>query len=117
MHKILFSKEDIVFEDFVESRSVKKGTMYIEMDDGSMVFIGRVGRFCPMKSSGGILYRVQGDKKYAVTGTKNYKWLSADAVKELEKEDDIDVSYFEAAVEEALKKIAKFGDSNIFLGD
>ena len=117
VYKTLFSKEDILFEDFVESRSVKKGTMYIEMDDGSMVFIGRVGTFCPMKSSGGILYRVQGDKKYAVTGTKNYKWLSANAVKELEKEDDIDVSYFEAAVEEALKKIAKFGDPNIFLGD
>ena len=117
VHKTLFSKEDISFEDFVESRSVKKGTMYIEMDDGSMVFMGRVGTFCPMKSSGGTLYRVQGDKKYAVTGTKNYKWLAANAVKELEKEDDIDVSYFETAVEEALEKIAKFGDPNIFLGD
>ncbi len=117
VHKTLFTKEDILFEDYVESRSVKKGTMYIEMDDGFMVFIGRVGIFCPMKTSGGTLYRVLGDKKYAVTGTKNYKWLSADAVKELEKEDDIDVSYFEAAVEEALEKIAKFGDPNIFLGD
>jgi hypothetical protein len=117
VHKTLFSKEDILFEDFVENRSVKKGTMYIEMDDESMVFVGRVGTFCPMKSSGGILYRVQEEKKYAVTGTKNYKWLSADAVKELEKEDDIDVSYFEAAVEEALEKIAEFGDPTIFLGD
>lgn len=117
VYKTLFSKEDVFFEDFVESRSVKKGTMYIEMDDGSMVFIGRVGTFCPMLTSGGTLYRVQGEKKYVVTGTKNYKWLSANAVKELEKEDDIDVSYFEAAVEEALKKIAEFGDPNIFLGD
>ena len=117
VYKTLFSKEDVFFEDYVERRSVKKGTMYIEMDDGSMVFIGRVGTFCPMRTSGGTLYRVQGDKKYAVTGTKNYKWLSANAVKELEKEDDIDVSYFEAAVEEALEKIAEFGDPNIFLGD
>jgi hypothetical protein len=117
VYKTLFSKEDLVFNDYVESRSVKKGTMYIEKHDGSMTFIGRVGMFCPMKTSGGILYRVQGDKKYAVTGTKNYKWLPAEVVKELEKEDDIDVSYFEAAVEEALEKIAEFGDPNIFLGD
>ncbi len=117
VYKTLFSKEDTFFEDFVESRSVKKGTMYIEMDDGTMVFIGRVGIFCPMRTSGGNLYRVHEDKNYAVTGTKNYKWLSANVVKELEKEDDIDVSYFEAAVEEALEKIAEFGDPNIFLGD
>ena len=117
VYKTLFSKEDIQFEDYVESRSVKKGTMYIEMDDGSMVFIGRVGIFCPMKTSGGTLYRVQDDKKYAVTGTKGYKWLSAEVVKELGKEDDIDTSYFESAVEEALAKIAEFGDPNIFLGD
>jgi hypothetical protein len=117
VYKTLFSKEDIQFEDYIESRSVKKGTMYIEMDDGAMVFIGRVGIFCPMKSSGGILYRVQNDKKYAVTGTKGYKWLSAEVVKELNKEDDIDTSYFESAVEEALEKIAEFGDPNIFLGD
>jgi hypothetical protein len=117
VYKRLFSKEYISFEDFVEKRSVKKGTMYIEKDDGAMTFIGRVGIFCPMKTSGGILYRVQGDKKYAVTGTKNYKWLPAEVVKELEKEDDIDISYFEAALEEALEKIAEFGDPNIFLGD
>jgi hypothetical protein len=117
VHKTLFTKESIVFEDLTETRAVKKGTMYIEMEDDIMVFIGRVGMFCPMKTSGGTLYRIQGEKKYAVTGTKNYKWLPAEVVKELGKEDDIDMSYFEAAVEEALEKIAKFGDPTIFLGD
>ncbi len=117
VYKTLFSKEPIVFEDLTETRAVKKGTMYIEMEEDIMVFIGKVGVFCPMKTSGGTLYRVQGEKKYAVTGTKNYKWLPADVVKELGKEDDIDMSYFEAAVEEALEKIAKFGDPTIFLGD
>ena len=82
-----------------------------------MTFIGRVGRFCPMVNSGGTLYRVQGDKKYAVTGTKGYKWLPAEAVEELDKEYGIDMLYFEAAVEEALAKLAKFGYPNIFLGD
>lgn len=117
VYKTLFSKEPILFKDMVESRSVKKGTMYIEMDEGSMVFIGKVGTFCPMKTSGGTLYRVQNDKKYAVTGTKGYRWSPADVVKELGKESDIDKSYFERAVEEALEKIGEFGDPNIFLGD
>lgn len=117
VYKTLFSKEPIVFNDLTESRSVKKGTIYIEMEDGSMTFIGRVGIFCPMKTSGGTLYRVQGEKKYALTGTKGYKWLPAEAVKELNKEDDIDFSYFESAVEEALEKISQFGDPTIFIGD
>jgi DNA polymerase elongation subunit (family B) len=117
VYKTLFSKENTVFEDLIETRAVKKGMMYIEMDDGSMVFVGRVGRFCPMHNAGGTLYRIQGDKKYAVTGTKGYKWLVAEAVEELDKEYGIDRTYFEAAVEKALEKIAKFGDPNIFLGD
>jgi hypothetical protein len=115
--KTLFTGEPIEFEDLTESRSVKKGTIYIEMKDEIMAFVGRVGVFCPMKSSGGTLYRVQGDKKYAITGTKGYRWLPAEVVKELGKEEDIDHSYFEAAVEEALEKIAQFGDPTIFLGD
>lgn len=114
VYKSLFTKEAIAFEDLTESRTVKKGIMYIEKD-GDMSFVGRVGLFCPMKTSGGTLYRVLEDKKYAVTGTKGYKWLPADAVKELGKEDDIDVSYFEAQVDAALEKIAKFGDPNMFI--
>ena len=42
--------------------------------------------------------------------------LPAAVVKELNKEADIDRSYFEAQVEEALEKIADFGDPNIFIG-
>lgn len=115
VYKALFTKEAIVFEDLTESRTVKKGTMYLEDYKGSMTFIGRVGLFCPMTASGGVLYRVLDDKKYAVTGTKGYKWLPADVVKELGMEDYIDHSYFEAQVEEALKKIAEFGDPNMFI--
>lgn len=117
VYKSLFTKEPLVFEDFIESRSVKQGEMYIEMPDGEMVFIGRVGIFCPMKTSGGALYRVKDDKKYAVTATKGYNWQSAPVVKELGLEGDIDMSYFEAMTEEALEKIAEFGDPTIFLGD
>lgn len=117
VYKSLFTHEDLVFNDYVETRSVVKGTIQIEMDDGDMVFVGRIGNFCPVTEGGGTLYRVFDDKKYAVTGTKGYKWQEAEVVQGLGLEDTIDVSYFEAATEEALEKIAEFGDPGMFLGD
>jgi len=118
VYKSLFTKEPLDFEDYVETRAVKIGKMYIEQDDEEMNFVGRIGRFCPMTKGGGALYRVTNEgKKYAVTATTGYKWQQADIVKTLELQADIDVSYFEVAAEKALEKIAKFGDPTIFLGD
>jgi len=118
VYKSLFTKEPLDFEDYVETRAVKVGKMFIEDDDGEMNFVGRIGRFCPMTKGGGALYRVTDEgKKYAVTATSGYKWQQADIVKTLGLEDDIDVSYFEAATEKALARIAEFGDPSIFLGD
>jgi hypothetical protein len=118
VYKSLFSKEPLEFEDYVETRAVKVGKMYIEQDDGQMNFVGRIGRFCPMIKGGGMLYRVTEEgKKNAVTSTSGYKWQQADIVKTLGLEADIDVSYFEVAAEEALKKIADFGDPTMFIGD
>jgi energy-coupling factor transporter ATP-binding protein EcfA2 len=114
VYKTLFSKEPLIFEDFVETRSVVKGQIYIDFG-GDMEFVGRIGMFCPMKTEGGPLYRIIDDKQYAVTGTKGYKWLQTHVVKANGLEDDIDVSYFEAQVEDALSKIAAFGDPTIFL--
>jgi len=116
--KTIFSKENVEFDDLVEVKSVKKGKMYIEMPDESMVFVGQIGKFCPVKTLGGTLYRVTDEgKKYAVTGTTGYRWAVSDVVKELERMDDIDMDYFEKLVEEAISKIAEFGDVNLFLGD
>lgn len=115
--KSIFSKEPIEFEDMIETRSVQKGSIYIESEDGTMSFVGRIGQFCPMRSGGGILYRVQDENKYAVTGTKGYSWMRADVVRELGREGDIDKSYFDALVEEALTKISEFGDLTMFLGE
>lgn len=121
VYKTLFSREPIEFDDLVETRSVVKGAIHIEMEDGTLIYIGRVGRFCPVQWGGGILYRVvktdDGElKKYAVTGTKGYMWQQAEVVKATGKE-NIDISYFEALTEEALEKIAEFGDPGIFLGE
>ncbi len=86
-------------------------------------FIGKVGRFCPIKegAGGGILLRETvnkktGEKGYAaVTGSKGYRWLESEMVLEFDKE--IDISYYDKMVEEAIKTISKYGDFEWFVSD
>ena len=74
------------------------------------VFIGRVGQFCPIKPGcgGGILVREADDpktggKKYnSATGADGWRWLESEKVKILGKEDDIDRSYYNRLVDEAI---------------
>lgn len=82
-------------------------------------FVGRVGLFCPVKSgaNGGLLVRSNGDKYDSVTGTKGYRWLEAEVIKQLGKEKDIDMSYFRKLVDDALAQIAEFGDVEAFIAD
>ena len=61
--------------------------------------------------------REKDGKYYAVTGSKGYRWMEATMVKELNKEDDIDYSYFEKLVEEAKKSINFHGNVDWFLGE
>lgn len=83
------------------------------------VFVGRVGRFCPIQSGkgGGILYREKEDKYYAVTGTTGYRWLEAELVHTLGRETDIDKGYFRALVDDAIKSIGEYGDPEAFIND
>lgn len=82
-------------------------------------FIGKVGRFCPIKPgcNGGILYRKKDGKYYAVGGTKGYRWLESEIVKELGKEKDINRSYYDALVDDAIKTINNWGDFEWFASD
>lgn len=88
-------------------------------------FIGKVGQFCPMKkgAGGGILLRETtnnktGKKGYAAaTGSKGYRWLESEMVRELGKEADIDRSYYDRMVDEAVKAISEFGDFKWFVSD
>jgi hypothetical protein len=180
--KKLFSKEDIVFEDMCETKSVT-GALYLDMNEGlpdatelekqrvklekemakeaaafydekseypyshryyelekawknlrdeenspkyhNYIFIGRVGQFCPIKPGcgGGLLCRESvdkktGDKKYdAATGTKGYRWLESEMVKELDKQDSIDRGYYDAMVDAAAHDISEFGDFEWFVSD
>ena len=78
--KTMFSKEPITFDDMCETKEVKKGVLYLDMneslkeDQHHYEFIGRIGNFCPIKEGcgGGVLYRMQDDKYYAAAGTKGY---------------------------------------------
>ena len=166
--KKLFSKEEIVFEDMCETKSVT-GALYLDMNESlpdvtaaekeletlykkwpdengqypldydetvvklkeevskghNYVFVGKVGQFCPIKPGcgGGLLCRESedkktGEKKYdAATGTKGYRWLESEMVKELGKEDDIDRGYYDALVDAAATDISAFGNLEWFVSD
>ena len=91
-------------------------------------FIGKIGEFTPIKEGcgGGILYREQNGKYYSVAGTKKqgkipkgetdvYYWLESETVKILNKEKDIDESYYYVLVNDAIDTISKFGDFEKFI--
>ena len=82
-------------------------------------FIGKVGSFCPIKPGcgGGLLCREKDGKYYAATGSKGYRWLEAEMVSTLEKEADIDTSYYENLVSDAIGTIVAYGDFEWFVSD
>lgn len=159
--KKLFSKEEIVFEDLCEAKSVSSA-LYLDMNEGmpdvteyekelgkaeskyrkgelsdmtfermgqelipliekghNYIFIGKVGNFCPVRSGcgGGVLYREKDGKYYAATGSKGYRWLESEMVRELGKQDDIDEQYYIRMVDEAVAAISKYGDFEQFASD
>lgn len=83
------------------------------------IFIGRVGQFCPINAGdgGGLLMREKDGRYYAATGSKGYRWLESEMVKELSKEDSIDRSYYDKLVDDAVETISKYGDFEWFISD
>ena len=122
--KKLFSKEDLEFDDLCETKSVTS-TLYLDMnedlgeDEHNYIFVGKIGRFCPIKPGcgGGILYREKDGKYYAATGTKGYRWLESEMVFELNKLDDIDEKHFIEMADTAKDTINKYGDFEWFVSD
>ena len=122
--KKLFSKEDLIFDDLCETKSVTS-SLYLDMNEGlgedehNYIFIGKIGRFCPIKEGcgGGILYREKDGKYYAATGTKGYRWLESEMVFELNKLDDIDEKHFIEMADTAKDTINKYGDFEWFVSD
>ena len=127
--KKLFSHEPIEFEDMCETKAVSTA-LYLDMneslptDEHEYKFVGKIGLFCPIKPGcgGGELLRESKDKdgniKYAsATGAKGYRWLESESVKLLEKQNDIDRSYYDKLVDAAVETIDKYGDFEWFASD
>lgn len=124
--KRLFSHEEIEFKDICEIKEVKsQDGMFLDMNEGlpegehAYSFIGKVGLFVPIKPGhrGGELLVKRDDKYQAVAGTKGYRWLEAEEVKLLSKEEDIDMSYFHTLADKAIDAISQYGDFEHFVGD
>ena len=122
--KTLFSRKPIEFKDLCVTNSVTSA-LYLDTgteEERELQFIGKVGLFCPMKTKGGLLLREGKDKndnvKYdSAVGAKGYRWQEAEVVKTLGFEDDIDVTYFQKQVNDALDAIGKYGDAEWFISN
>lgn len=79
-------------------------------------FVGKAGSFCPMKpgTGGGLLVREKDGKYSYAGGSKGYRWMEAEMVKALGKEDDIDTQYYAALIDKAVATINEYGDFDIF---
>lgn len=122
--KTLFTQEEITFEDLCETKSCTTA-LYLDRNENlpegehNYIFIGKVGQFCPIAPGfdGGILYREKDGKYNAVSGTKGYRWLESEMVREFEKEGMIDMGYFRFQADDAIFEINQYGDFEWFVSD
>ena len=64
-----------------------------------------------------MLYRVNDNKRYAAPGSTGYRWLESEMVYSLNKRKDIDLSFYELLVDNAIETISKYGDFEWFISD
>ena len=116
--KTLFTQEPIVFDDYIQIKNVTSpALMYLDFNEtlpeGQHYYkhIGKVGSFVPVmpNTGGGLLLRCKDEKYTSVVGTKGHRWKESELVKNLGQEDQIDLLYFNALVNDAIQTIEKFG--------
>lgn len=118
--KTLFSKEPIIFDDMCETKSVTT-SLYLDFnedlpeDEHDYRFVGKIGKFTPVKEGcgGAILLREKDGKYYAATGSKGYRWMESDMVRD--KQDIIDISFYGKQVDEAIAAIEEYGNVDEFI--
>ena len=139
VYKMLFTHEQITFNDLCETKQVTKGAIYLDTElDRPMFmperlhFIGRTGRFVPVTKGtvgAGVLYRIVDDKHYALSGTKGYLWAEAETITRQEEFNeelftkgidaemaiDIDWSYYDKLIKTAKDTVEEFGDFETFV--
>lgn len=109
--KTLFSKEELTLDDYAETKSVTTA-LYLDFgteENPDLQFVGKIGRFTPVKADGGRLLREKDGKYYAAGGSKGYLWVLSDTVTSI---DQVDLSYSENLVRAASDAINKFGEFN-----
>ena len=116
--KTLFSKESLEFDDVTIKKTV---TTSIHMNTGTdeepeMRYIGRSGAFVPVCQGGGTLWREKDGKFSALAGTKGYRFVEAETMKEVGLDGPIDYSYFRSLSDKARDTIAKWTDPTEFCG-
>jgi hypothetical protein len=98
-------------------KKIKELTEKIESTNNFM-FVGRCGSFCPVEPGcgGGLMMRLGDDGRIgAISGTKGYRWLEAETVKERGLEDRLDSGYFRGLVDSAYAHIEAYGDADEFI--
>ena len=62
--------------------------------------------------------QVYGNAKYdAVVGTKGYRWLESEDVEKLNKQNDVDMRYYNKLVDDTVKTIDEYGDYEWFTSE
>ena len=123
--KTLFSKEDIDIYDLAETINVSKGELYLDYNEGlpedehGYQFVGKISSFLPIQPNhGGAELRVKRDDKYSyASGTKGRRWLETEYVKQSNRMDDIDMSFYDDMADKAIAHINEFGDFTRFVMD
>lgn len=79
-------------------------------------FVGRVGQFCPVVkgTGGGTMLREADGKFTAVAGTKGYRWMESEVVRESEEGIEIDMDYYYELTNKAFETIGEYGDPEAF---
>lgn len=79
-------------------------------------FVGKIGLFTPIVSGAGgaELVARRNDKYDAVVGTKDYRWLESETVKNAGIEEKIDYGYYRHLVDDAKETISQYGDFEWF---
>lgn len=116
LNKILKKEPDNTDKIADLKNSIDSLTKQIE-ESHNYMFVGRVGQFCPVKpgTGGGSLYYKNDAGKYvSVSGTKGYKWFESELVRNLSKDSEIDMSYYDNLVNEAAEAISFYGDLEWF---
>ena len=64
-----------------------------------------------------MLLREKDGSYNAVNGTKGYRWLESEVVRNLNKYDDIDRGYFQKLADDAVENISKYCDYESFVAE